>query len=66
MLKEFAIITITVLNLNGIEPAYQDYLGYQAVERGQVSAELAELWKAPEMTGHDFLTLQPATDYTSN
>lgn len=60
MLKEIAIITITMANLNGVDTAYRDYLGYQLVERGPVSAELAALWSAPAMSGKSSMLLQPA------
>ena len=60
MLKEIAIITITMANLNGVDVAYRDYLGYQLVERAPVSAELAALWSAPAMAGQSSMLLQPA------
>jgi hypothetical protein len=44
MLKTILIITISVLNLEAVETAYEDYLDYDTVERGTVSGELAAAW----------------------
>ena len=60
MLKEIAIITITMANLNGVDVAYRDHLGYQLVENAPVSAALASLWSAPAMAGQPSLLLAPA------
>ena len=59
MLKEILIITITMANLNGVDVAYQDYLGYKLIEDAAVSAELAALWNAPAMAGQPSMILQP-------
>ena len=60
MLKEILIITITMANLNGVDVAYQDYLGYKLIEDAAVSAELAALWNAPAMAGQPSMILQPS------
>ncbi len=60
MLKEIAIITISVTNLNSVEEAYTEYLGYETVERGAVSEELAELWQAPDMTEKNYVLMRPS------
>jgi catechol 2,3-dioxygenase-like lactoylglutathione lyase family enzyme len=59
MLKSIAIVTIAVTRLSGIESAYENYLGYDTVERGAVSADLAELWGAPASSGKPYLLMQP-------
>jgi catechol 2,3-dioxygenase-like lactoylglutathione lyase family enzyme len=59
MLKSIVIVTIAVTRLSGIEAAYENYLGYDTVERGAVSADLAELWGAPASAGKPYLLLQP-------
>ena len=60
MLKEILIITITMANLNGVEVAYRDYLGYELIEDAAVTAELAALWNAPAMAGQPSMILQPS------
>ncbi len=59
MLKELALITITVANLGQVESAWQDNFGYEVVDRGRVSEELAGLWQAEAMAGNDYVLLQP-------
>ena len=39
MLKELALITITVSNLGQVESSWQQNFGYEVVDRGQVSEE---------------------------
>jgi hypothetical protein len=62
MLKEIAIVTITVANLGQVEQAWQDNFGYTTTDSGTVSTELSELWDAPAMAGKDFVTMLPAND----
>jgi len=62
MLKEIAIVTITVANLGQVEQAWQTHFDYQTVERGTVSAELAAHWDAPDMSGDDYVLMQPVND----
>ncbi len=59
MLKEIAIITIAVSNLNTVESAYEEYLGYQTVASGAVGEELADLWQAPDMAANNFVLMRP-------
>ena len=47
-------------NLNGVDEAYRDYLGYELIEDAAVSAELAALWNAPAMAGQPSMILQPS------
>lgn len=60
MLKELAIITISVTNPGAVQEAYQEHLGYQTVETGQVSEALAALWQAPAMEGKDYVLMKPS------
>ncbi len=46
MLKEIALVTITVSNLGQVEQAWQDHFDYRTVASGAVSTELAEHWQA--------------------
>jgi len=62
MLKEIALITIVVTNLAQVESAWTDFFGYQVSDRGEISEQLADLWGAGEMTGHEFVTMVPAND----
>ena len=59
MLKSIVIVTISVLNLGSVENAYEDYLGYTAVNKGALSAEIAGIWDTDKMTGRNFLVMQP-------
>lgn len=59
MLKSIVIVTIAVTRLNGLEAAYENYLGYDTVGRGAVSEDLAELWNAPASAGRPYLLLEP-------
>jgi len=60
MLKELAIITITVSNLAQVESAWEEYFDYRVQDRGTVSSELGDYWVATEMTGHNYIIMQPA------
>ncbi len=60
MLKEIAIVTISVANLGPVQEAWQESLGYKVTESGTVSAAISELWKAPEMQGKDYVLMAPA------
>jgi catechol 2,3-dioxygenase-like lactoylglutathione lyase family enzyme len=62
MLKTILIITISVLNLEAVETAYEDYLDYDTVERGTVSGELAAAWDAPAAAGREFVLMQPVSN----
>ncbi len=59
MLKTILVVTLSVLNLGTVENAWEEHLGYETVNRGVVSAELGDVWNAPDMTGHDYLIMQP-------
>jgi catechol 2,3-dioxygenase-like lactoylglutathione lyase family enzyme len=59
MLTVILAVTMTVPDLSAVERAYGDYLGYRVVERGQLSPDLAGLWNAPALAGHDYLLMQP-------
>ncbi len=61
MLTAILAVTMTVPDLAAVERAYGEYLGYRVVERGEVAAELAELWGAPALAGREFLLMQPAS-----
>ena len=62
MLKTILVVTISVLNLAGVESAYQEHLDYDVVERGIVSAELSTVWNTPAMTGKAYTLMQPEND----
>ena len=60
MLKEIAIVTITVTNLAQVESAWNSFFGYEVADRGTVSADLAAHWNATAMAGLDYAVMQPA------
>ncbi len=62
MLKELALITITVSNLAQVETAWQQHFDYQIADRGRVSTELAEYWDADAAAGSDYVIMQPFND----
>jgi hypothetical protein len=62
MLKELALITITVSNLAQVETAWQQHFDYQVADRGTVSTELAEYWDAEAAAGSDYVVMQPSND----
>ncbi|MAF84759.1 MAG: hypothetical protein QGH93_10670 [Gammaproteobacteria bacterium] len=62
MLKSIIIVTISVLNLNSIEDAYHDHLGYTAVDQGELSAATTEIWNTGNMTGSKYLVMQPSSN----
>jgi hypothetical protein len=62
MLKEIALITITVTNLSQVESAWQEQFDYQVSDRGEVSEKLADFWDADEMAGADYIIMQPGND----
>jgi hypothetical protein len=62
VLKSIVIVTISVLNLASVEDAYQDHLGYTAVDQGELSAQVAGAWDAKSMTGREYLVMQPSSN----
>jgi hypothetical protein len=59
MLKEFALITITVTNLAQVESAWKEQFNYLTRDTGEVSEQLAEYWQAPDMAGSPYIVMQP-------
>jgi len=62
MLKEIAIVTLTVSNLAQVEQAWQEHFDYRTVARGEISSELAAHWQAPATAGDEFALLMPANN----
>jgi hypothetical protein len=59
MLTIIIAVTLTVSDVSLVEDSYGKYFGYLVVERGQLSAQLANQWNAPALEGHDYLIMQP-------
>lgn len=59
MLQSILAVTICAEDLAAVATAYTNYLNYRVAERGRVSIALAEHWRAPLMTGREYLLLQP-------
>jgi hypothetical protein len=60
-LKLILIITLCAPDLHEMERAYRQTLGYTLVDRGWVSAPLSREWHAPNMSGHEYVLLRPAS-----
>lgn len=54
-------VTYSVPDLDVVERAYVDHLGFRVVSRGQVDAALATGWGAQACAGRAELTLEPAS-----
>ncbi|MDG2319764.1 MAG: VOC family protein [Rhodospirillaceae bacterium] len=61
MLGPILAVTLSVPDLAAVERAYGDTLGYQVVDRGEISASVSELWDSSAVTGRPFLVMQPAS-----
>jgi len=61
MLDAIIAVTLSAPDLGEVERAYQAQLGYQVVERAQVSRSLAGSWDAKAMRGRDYVLMQPAS-----
>ena len=59
MLTIIIAVTLTVSDVSLVEQSYGTYFGYQVIERGQLSSELANQWNTPGLLGHDYLIMQP-------
>ena len=59
MLKSIVMVTMLVTNLNAVEEAYDSYLGYQVVEKGQIDRSLGSVWGARGMNKHPYVIMQP-------
>jgi len=59
MLKSIVMVTMLVTNLNAVEEAYDNDLGYQVVEEGQIDRSLGSVWGARGMNKHPYMIMQP-------
>lgn len=53
--------TVTVASLDRSIELYTRYLNYRVIETGTIAGELAESWSAPNVAGHAYAILQPAS-----
>jgi hypothetical protein len=60
-LKLILIITLCAPNLHETERVYEQTLGYVMAGRGRISSELSREWNAPNMSGHEYILLRPAS-----
>jgi hypothetical protein len=60
MLGAIRRVTISCNNLEAMEHAYGEYLGYQVSSRGAITQTEADAWGAPAMAGAANLSMQPA------
>jgi catechol 2,3-dioxygenase-like lactoylglutathione lyase family enzyme len=61
MLTAIIAVTLTVPDLGAVERAYGGYLGYEVVDRGTLTAEVATLWDAPALAERDYVVMRPAS-----
>jgi len=61
MLDAIIAVTLSAPDLGAAERAYHAQLGYQVVQRAQVSRSLAASWDARAMRGRDYVLMQPAS-----
>ena len=54
-------VTYTTPDLRAVEDSYSRWLDYRVVARGEVPADVADRWRAPEMARRPVLTLAPAS-----
>ena len=59
MLKVIYIVTLSVFNIGVTETEYQKSFDYETVDRGHISATLADVWDTPAMAGREYLIMQP-------
>jgi len=59
MLESIIMVTMLVTNLSTTEQAYDDYLGYDTVVKGNVNENLASIWDAENMINHPYIIMQP-------
>ena len=59
MLKSILMVWLLAQDLALTQVAYEDYLGYRAVDEGVMSAELAGAIARPQLAGRRFVTLVP-------
>jgi len=59
MLESILMVTMLVTNLSVTEQAYDDYLGYDTVVKGNVNENLASIWDAEDMINHPYIIMQP-------
>lgn len=62
MLKTILIVTLSVLNLDTVETAYEEHFDYTVVKRGAVSEPLAAAWDAEAMAGKNYILMQAANE----
>jgi len=56
-LKRIQMATLTTPNLKQLEQDYGKWIDYRVRERGQISAELAQSWGAPQVAGQPYVLL---------
>jgi len=60
-MKIMRAATLTVSDLERSQSLYCDWLGYNCVEEGFISNELAQSWGTPNTAGKPYAVLQPAS-----
>jgi catechol 2,3-dioxygenase-like lactoylglutathione lyase family enzyme len=61
MLNAIVAVTLVVPDVDAVARAYATRLDYEAIQRGEVSTELAESWGSPRIAGREFVLMRPAS-----
>lgn len=59
LLSLILIVTVGTPDIEATQRAYSEWLDYTVESRGEVSEDLAAVWKAPKMAGRRFVLMQP-------
>jgi len=59
MLSRIKCVTFMAPDLGAVRSAYEEFLGYQVSDEGQISSQLAEVWGAPACSDRSYILMQP-------
>lgn len=59
LLGAIRAVTVTAANLDLVEAAWVEYMGYRVVDRAEISPAVANGWNAPDLAGKRILVLGP-------
>jgi len=59
MIGPILAVTLSVPNIQLSENVYSKFLGYETIERGEISKEIGTIWNAPLAVGKKYILMQP-------
>ena len=59
MIGPILAVTLSVPNIQLSENVYSTFLGYETIERGEISKEIGTIWNAPLAVGKKYILMQP-------